>query len=260
MNRTITLALILTLIASSISVMQLTSAAPTPSVPEFTVKQVDRSYDAPTTYTKNQYTGEITTNPGHRVQNLTIDITIKNQPFTAFDVNGNTTELFYNVETKNPNDNWSSLDSDSRNRFLVKALTSESTIVTFIMGYDGWYASAGSQVDIRVQAVIGYKYLIGSPNGGPIPIGTGFQLVSGSNWSNVQTITVGSGEIATSQTTNQPTQNATTTATQTTTEASAQPEVTFTAGLAWKDIVIVAAFAVIAALVAALVLSRRKKQ
>jgi hypothetical protein len=241
-----------------VTTMQLTLAVSMPSVPEFTVKQVDRSYDAPTTYSTNPYTGETTTNPGHRVQNLTIDITIKNQPFTPSTVNGNITELFYNVETKNPNDNWSSLDSDSRNRFLVRASTSESTIVTFIMGYDGWYASVGSQVDIRVQAVIGYKYLIGSPNGGPIPIGTGFKLVSASNWADTQTVTVGNGEVTTNQPTSQPTQNPTTATTQNNTDAPTQPEVA--SGLAWKDIVIVAAFAVIAALAAALVLTRRKKQ
>lgn len=57
------------------------ASIPTPSVPEFTLKYVDNSYDVPssTTTTTDPYTGEqtITTEPGYHVANETIEVTIK---------------------------------------------------------------------------------------------------------------------------------------------------------------------------------------
>jgi hypothetical protein len=254
MSRTTTTALIAILIASSITIIQLTSAASAPSVPEFTVKQVDRSYDVPTTYSTNQYTGETITNPGYHVQNRTIDVIIKNQPFSPSTVEGNTTGLFYNVQAKGSFEDWSnSLYSDSHNKYAFAASTSGYTIVTIIMGSDGWYPSDGSQVDIRAQAVTGYSYYVWSLGGGPIPIGTQFRLLAASDWSNTQTITIGSGNATTSQPTMQPTQNPA----ETPIQPSTQPDVM--SGLTWKDAVIVVACAVIVALAVALVLSRKRR-
>ncbi len=62
---------------------------PKPSVPEFTLKYVDHSYDVPptTTTTIDPYTGKQTqaTQPGYRVENKTLDVIIKNQNFTAYE-------------------------------------------------------------------------------------------------------------------------------------------------------------------------------
>lgn len=58
MNRIIIITLIAILAAPSLTVLQLASAASTPSVPQFTVKQVDRSYDVPATYDIDPYTGK----------------------------------------------------------------------------------------------------------------------------------------------------------------------------------------------------------
>jgi len=59
-----------------------------PYVPEFTVELVAHPYDVPpvTTTTIDQYSGEeiVTTIPGYHVENKSIEITIKNQPFTPF--------------------------------------------------------------------------------------------------------------------------------------------------------------------------------
>lgn len=264
MSRTIALAFIIVLIASSTALTQTTDATPQPSIPEFTVKQIDNSYGVDPTNTTNPFTGEIIPHQGYNVKQLTIEVTIKNQPFTpATSLSGNVTGLHYNVQAKCSYEGWSTtVYSDSHNKYAAPASTSENTIVSFTIGSpQGWDIPLGSQVEIRVQAVSGKSYTIWSPNGGLAPIGDGFDLEAASGWSSIKTITIGSGEVATIQPTAQPTQTPTAAVpTQTNTEAPAQPEVTSTSGLNWKDIVIVAAFAVIAALAAALVLTRRKKQ
>jgi len=59
-----------------------------PSVPQFTVKFVDNSYDVPpsTTTTVNPYTGEknTITTPGYHVTNRTIEVKVPNQSFTQY--------------------------------------------------------------------------------------------------------------------------------------------------------------------------------
>jgi hypothetical protein len=53
---------------------------PKPSVPEFTVRYVDLSYDVPTTTSIDQYTGKTITNQGYHMENRTIQITIEINP------------------------------------------------------------------------------------------------------------------------------------------------------------------------------------
>lgn len=57
-----------------------------PFAPEFTVKTVAHPYDVPpkTTTTIDQYTGKETTitTPGYHAENKSIEVQIKNQPFT----------------------------------------------------------------------------------------------------------------------------------------------------------------------------------
>ena len=61
-----------------------------PSVPEFSVRIVAYPYDVPpeTTTTIDEYTGKetTTTQPGYHVENKSIEITIKNQPFTPYNL------------------------------------------------------------------------------------------------------------------------------------------------------------------------------
>ncbi len=73
----------------------------TPSVPQFTVKIIDNSHDVPPTQTTDQYTGVTTTQPGYHVDNRTIEVSIKNQPFTPYtNASGNKISLFYWIEFK----------------------------------------------------------------------------------------------------------------------------------------------------------------
>src|SRR3990172_3290742 len=102
MNKKFVLLLILILTASSLTAVNLANASiPKPSVPEFTLKLVDSSYDEPTTYSTDPYTGKQVTHEGYHVESRTIELKIKNQPFTPFLVEEGTAKwtayLQYNI-------------------------------------------------------------------------------------------------------------------------------------------------------------------
>jgi hypothetical protein len=88
MRKILTLILVAVLAASSLAIVGNVAGASKPSVPEFTLKFIDTSYDVPstTTTTTDPYTGKqtVTTHDGYHVQNGTIDVKIKNQPFTPY--------------------------------------------------------------------------------------------------------------------------------------------------------------------------------
>lgn len=68
------------------------SGIPKPSVPEFTLKYLDYSYDVPPTYGIDQYTGEnVTVKYGYHVDNRSIEFTFKNQPFAPYTDSSGTT-------------------------------------------------------------------------------------------------------------------------------------------------------------------------
>ncbi len=268
MSRTITITLIAVLLVSSLTVIHFASAASNPSVPQVTVKLVDRSYDVATSYSTNPLTGETITTPAHRVENRTIDVVIKNQPFTRTEDSGNITGLFYNIEAKSHFESWPITGSDFRGRYTVEPSTSEETVVTFPLNSDCWYLLTGNQVDVRVQAVTGTKYLVWSQSGIQ-PMGTGFSLDSASGWSSTQTIDLSNSQVSNSQSVTpsptplqatlndscrvEPTQNST--------EAPIQPntQTDVQSGFTWKDIALAVACTAIAVLVVVLLLSRRRR-
>ena len=87
MRKRATLLLIGVLVLSSLVMVETAFAQsiPTPSVPEFTVKYVDNSYDVPPTYGTDQYTGQtIIIQDGYHVDNRSIQFIIKNQPFAPY--------------------------------------------------------------------------------------------------------------------------------------------------------------------------------
>jgi len=204
---------------------------PTPSVPEFTLKYVDNSYDvAPkTTSSTDPYTGKVTstTIPGYHVQNRSVEITIKNQQFTSYlNENGSRVYLFYDIESKGHFENWTLFSSDAS--YWLKQKLSESyppgfipisdsqhTLITYALGN----ISDGGRVDFRVQAIIGYSTRINTTFSG-IPIGLEpgetyhYYTFTGqiSDWSNTQTITIPEGSVSISSSpnpTSTPTQNPT---------------------------------------------------
>ena len=84
-----------------------------PSVPEFTLKFVDASYDVPTTYTIDPYTGQNVTHQGYHVNNTILVMTIQNQPL-VYQFNGNESfgseSFYYNIQVKGHYaENWTQL-------------------------------------------------------------------------------------------------------------------------------------------------------
>ena len=104
LGKVVSLIVIVVLAASGLLVVAAPAraAVPVPSVPEFTLKLASYPYDvAPTTYT-DPYTGKTTiTNYGYHSENISVVLTIKNQPFiSTLDASGNYTSLYYNVRFK----------------------------------------------------------------------------------------------------------------------------------------------------------------
>ena len=114
------LLLISVLVISSLTLLMVkpVSAQTTamPTVPVFSLALVNHSYSVPSTTssTTNPYTNKttITTVPSNYVQNITIDMTIKNQPFPST-VNGYKANIYYVVQTKpHFGNDWESLEQN----------------------------------------------------------------------------------------------------------------------------------------------------
>jgi hypothetical protein len=165
------------------------SGIPKPAVPEFTLSYVDHSYYVPPTYGIDPYTGKnITISSGGYVKETTIDISIKNQPFASYNVSGNYTSLFYNIRFKGHyEDEWQTYPMDPLDGY-INASHSDYTIVS--LPY--WRTASipvGGQVDVQVQALIGYDNQVEGYAGGWKTV---FHHFTGeaSDWSNTQTITI----------------------------------------------------------------------
>jgi hypothetical protein len=168
-----------------------------PSVPEFTVKYADHSYEAPPTYTKDPYTGQShLSSPGYHVDNRTIDVTIKNQPFTPYtDANGNSVQLDYNIRSKGHFDDWDSGSTRYMNSFQM----SSSAYTDVSINVASWNIPAGGQIDFQVEATTSYTTYSSSGSGSSTAYGCGGvssvptpqTTVENSDWSGSQTVTVG---------------------------------------------------------------------
>jgi hypothetical protein len=199
-NRSQSLALILILIMAISSLMMtklaFAQSIPTPSVPQFTIKLVAYPYDVPPIYGIDQYTGKnVTVQAGYHVENKSIEITIRNQPFTShMDASGNEINIYYNVRVKGHfGQVWKELYSPFEASFRdgppgsyykspVQS-SSEYTVLSLSPDY-----SVGDQVDFQVQAFEGYytKYY---PYVGVSGYAWHFTGELG-DWSNTQTFTM----------------------------------------------------------------------
>ncbi len=235
------------------------SAIPKPSAPEFTLKLVDHSYDMPSNYTYqiDQYTGkEVRTGrAGYRVENKTVEITIKNQPYT-YSSNGVAYNLYYNVRVKGHFGNdWSELYpivdrlcsdyKDEYSNFLSRTSPPQSTSEYTVLSFSAANYPADSQIDVQVQAIIGhdsryyvleYAFLYPTGRGNWAPA-VAYDITS--DWSSTQTITL----------------DWSTSASQSQSDAQS---VIIQFGLDWKDICLFAALGVIAVLLAIIAFMRRK--
>jgi hypothetical protein len=185
-----------------------------PSVPEFSVRIVAYPYDAPakTTTTIDQYTGKetTTTQPGYHMENKSIEIIIKNPPFTPYTLtthtgynretgesytyeSSNTINLYYDIDVKGHyGTDWTSVGSTpsySESPQSNAQLDSEYTVIT-IKAND--YPN-DAVLDFRVRALIGHY----------VPywrsmIVTRYDFYGQeSDWSDTQTLTIGESQTPT---------------------------------------------------------------
>ncbi len=279
MNKPV-LALILILAASSLIITQTASAVSKPMTPEFTVQYVDNSYDIPPNYTTDPYTGRNTTTngSGEHIDDCSVTFTIENQPFTPYtDASGNQIQLYYNFRFKGHyGDTWIYYPFNgtqtthsygaysggffkpypaSTNTYTIYSIKL-STLLAHTYGSD---IPSGSTLDFQVQTQIGH---IDPINSGMIA-GNFYNFTGeSSDWSSIQTVTVGKGSVSVPT----PTQSAPTP----TEPASQNPNYPATSpiqpatqtdtllGLDWRDMAIVLLAVALGTVVLVVVFSRRK--
>jgi len=168
---------------------------PKPSVPEFTVELVDSSYDVPTTYSIDPYTGENVTHTGYHVESTSIEVKIKNQPFVSYydTSSGWNINFYYNIRIKGHySEDWTELyrasdgypHQDSESEYTVRTYTLGENTDT-ILGTKMIEFPPGAQVDFQVEAMIGYVHRDATSFMAPW-VFTGEK----SGWSETQTLTI----------------------------------------------------------------------
>jgi len=181
---------------------------PKPAVPQFTVRLIDSSYDIPASNSIDPYTGQTIGKPSQHIEARTIEIRIKNQAFTPFEVKLGTSSwtayLQYNIQWKGHFEkDWHSLtsdeylSSDSENPETVVTLQGEySSTEGLKMNAQGMYTTfpPNSQLDFQVQAMIGFVHreVSAIPGGGWTFTG------QTSDWSNTQTLNLADGLVTSS--------------------------------------------------------------
>jgi len=170
-----------------------------PAVPQFSVQLIDYSYDIPPVYTTNPYTGEPITNEGYHVVNKTLEVTIKNQPFTPYtDENNRLHKLRYRIQYKGYfEENWGTFPLFKSEQYIIPS-DSEYTTVYSSSGiiYDLNRLETGSKLDFRVEAVDGHMETLTSTYG--MPIGEMFVADVSSGWSGIQTIIISDEPVSSS--------------------------------------------------------------
>jgi hypothetical protein len=184
---------------------------PTPSVPELTVKFVDRSYTVEESSQINPYTGKTEVIPAHRVQNYTIELTIKNQPIASAMVGDFNAEFRYDVNAKGHfAQNWTIMyfrfegpkPSNSDHTIITYELVSSPThpeqgfeLTRFFDNPVGSNTIMGippnSQLDFRVRAMYGAMHRSYNPNAtDQLSMYPWVFEGATSDWSNTQTVTI----------------------------------------------------------------------
>jgi hypothetical protein len=159
MHKRLVSILIAFLVGSIVMVgFQFGSCLSVPSVPEFSLSFVAYPYEVPPTYIIEPNTGQSTLkDSGFVVQNRSIEVTIKNQPYNAtLDASGNQTALHYNIRYREHSaaswityyvyGGYPEASGDAYTTILVSN--------TYLDTLEN-----GSQIDVEVQALVGYDYL-----------------------------------------------------------------------------------------------------
>jgi hypothetical protein len=111
-----------------------------PSVPEFTVKFVDNFTMCTNLWNWSRIRKEVITQAGYYVQEKTIEVRIKNQPFTPYkDANGNCIGLYYSIRVKGhfgdswtyPNFRYYYVEGDEEANYVGADMGSDYTVVMY---------------------------------------------------------------------------------------------------------------------------------
>lgn len=168
---------------------------PIPSAPEFTMKYVESYYDVPAKYKIDEFSGQqVLISTAKRYMNQSIEITIKNQPFTPFQVDGKQFDLYYNVSWKGHyGDDW------RYSSYNDKASDSSYTVIPIYPIHETVYYTDHDSIwltgvppgdyDFQVQAFIGYY----TKTGCDTPLGIMYHVDwtgQTSAWSNTQTLSI----------------------------------------------------------------------
>jgi hypothetical protein len=194
-NKSKSFSLLLVAILTVSSLMMVESAfaqsISKPSVPKFTLKYTDRSYDVPLTQTTDPYTGQIITHQGYHVNLTVFEMVIQNQLQPIDD-------LYYSIRVKGHySTEWISFfdlseglprqDSSSQQTIIQMGTLSQDDL-TLQGAHKTITIPSGGKEDIQVQALIGSIGRDASQLMAPyIFVGTE------SDWSSTQTITIPSG-------------------------------------------------------------------
>ncbi|MCW4000113.1 MAG: hypothetical protein NWE93_07725 [Candidatus Bathyarchaeota archaeon] len=244
---------------------------PKPSTSEFTLRYVDHSYDVPSSSSSSTdpYTGEVTTStiPGYRVDQRTIEVTVKNDPSISY----------YNLRYKGHySDQWSYFPfnpSDRVNGYSIHGtpadtppyVASDSQYTTLTLYIPSNIPLEGL-MDVQVQGLSGSIRIQHEGSLGAMMLGynTTYNLYfegTPSDWSDTKTIRIGS---ETSTATVDPTPYQSPQAEDDSANFSQpepQPQLGITtqdAGLDLTEISLIIALGTIVALVAIIAYTRRK--
>ncbi|MCW4000546.1 MAG: hypothetical protein NWE93_09925 [Candidatus Bathyarchaeota archaeon] len=195
--------ILLTFLAASTFSMLPAEATVTPSVPAFTLKLVNHTYDTAATTSTDPYTGQPVTNPGSHIEWVTADFTIINQHYDVQQEGGYNlvSGLQYALRYRGhfSDQNWIPLNYAGSYRFpsqdeaqtVISVGINMDSRADFLLPYDQKpnyqiEVTAGGTVDFQVQA------LIGTASHNPlIPFSGWVFNGTESGWSSPQTVALG---------------------------------------------------------------------
>ena len=162
LSKVFTYTLVLALLVSSITMVESVHAqtpAIKPSVPEFTVRYVDRSYYVEPVYGVDPYSGKtVQTGGGFTIENKTVDVAINSQSFTPYVyMDGDMPRsvfLSWQIRIKGHfEDNWHDLKTETpvwnESYRVITYLLDDLPIPHFL--------KIGDQIDYQVRTRIGYQ-------------------------------------------------------------------------------------------------------
>ena len=173
-------------------------SVPKPLVPDFTLKLVSHPYDVPPTYEMDPYTGEeVLTAESYHVENKSVEITIKNQPY-SYSVNGSSAWLVYQVVVKGHYEE-TGITLYWFDKYTGGNLPRQSSFEHTVISVPADDYPMGGEVDFQVQAISIYEtqltvYPLTISSAGAYDV-LGYAIGEFGDWSDFQTVTFEASQI-----------------------------------------------------------------